>query len=86
MHAQRSVDQQPGTYFRSTRVSSINGRFFFSTREGTLEGPFRSHQDAERSIADYIERMIMAEKLFKHSSEHIDSLYRKAPSKIKPDA
>lgn len=83
MYAQRSVDQQPGTYFRSARVSSINGRFFFTTREGTLEGPFRSPQDAERGIADYIERVLLAEKLFKHSSEHIDSLYRKA-GKPKP--
>ena len=84
MHAQRSVDQQPGTFFRSARVSSVNGRYFFATREGTLEGPFRSHQDAERGIADYIERVILAEKLLKHSSEHIDSLYRKAPGKPKP--
>ncbi|MGP0172344.1 DUF6316 family protein [Pseudomonas sp. NCHU5208] len=81
MHIQRSVDQQPGTYFRSARVSSVNGRYFFSTREGTLEGPFRSLHDAERGIADYIERVLLAEKLFKHCSEHIDSLYRKAPRK-----
>ena len=81
MIGQRSVDPQPGTYYRSARVSSVNGQYFFSTREGTLEGPYRSRYEAERSIANYIERVCMSERLLKHSNEHIDSLYRSARSK-----
>jgi hypothetical protein len=84
MNPRRSVDEQPANYFRSHRVSSVNGRFFFSTREGTLEGPFRSQPDAERGIVDYIGRMIMAERLLRHSSEHIDNLCRTSGTRAKP--
>jgi hypothetical protein len=76
MIGQRSVDPQPGTYYRSSRVSSVNGQYFFSTREGTLEGPYRSRYEAERSISNYIERVRMSERLLKHCNEHIDNLYR----------
>lgn len=43
-------------HFRSDRVSVSNGKFFFSTREGTLEGPFDSRGEAERELAVYIRR------------------------------
>ena len=48
MLGQRKVDETPANHFRSERISVVNGRYFFSTREGTLEGPFFSKQDAER--------------------------------------
>ncbi len=35
-------------------------RYFFATREGTLEGPFFTRVDAEREIAFYIRRMQQA--------------------------
>ncbi len=44
MLGKRSTDPTPATRFRSDRISSVNGQYFFSTREGTLEGlfhPFR---------------------------------------------
>ncbi|MBU1332011.1 MAG: hypothetical protein KJ884_20660 [Gammaproteobacteria bacterium] len=63
MFAQRAVDPAPGTHYRSERVSAVNGRYFFSTREGTLEGPYFSRGDAEREIGAYIRRMIKAREL-----------------------
>lgn len=81
MFAQRSIDSEPKTHYRSSRVSAVNGRFFFATREGTLEGPYLSRQDAEQSIAQYIERMHMSDKLLRHCNEHIDSLRRRAEIK-----
>lgn len=77
MFGQHDIDPQPGTHYRSSRLSAVNGQYFFATREGTLEGPFISRHDAEQSITRYIERMTMADKLLRHSSEHIDHLQRR---------
>lgn len=77
MFGQRTVDPQPGTHYRSSRLSAVNGQYFFATREGTLEGPYLSRHDAEQSIQRYIERMAMADKLIRHSSEYIDSQQRR---------
>lgn len=57
MATQRAQDTVQTTHFRSDRISTINGRFFFTTREGTLEGPYFSRSEAERSIPRYIDRM-----------------------------
>lgn len=54
MLSQRNVDHNPGTHYRSERVSAVNGQYFFSTREGTLEGPYNNRKDAEQEIAFYI--------------------------------
>ena len=40
MFGQRNIDHAAGTHYRSDRVSAVNGQYFFSTREGTLEGPY----------------------------------------------
>ncbi|MGX9105107.1 DUF6316 family protein, partial [Escherichia coli] len=53
MFGQRDIDPQPGTHYRSSRLSAVNGQYFFATREGTLEGPFISRHDAEQSITRY---------------------------------
>ncbi|MDD0843143.1 DUF6316 family protein [Pseudomonas sp. Gutcm_11s] len=60
MFGQRIIDPNPGTHYRSERVSAVNGQYFFSTREGTLEGPYFTRVDAEREIAFYIRRMKQA--------------------------
>ncbi|MBD9424658.1 hypothetical protein IB232_04945 [Pseudomonas sp. PDM15] len=60
MFGQRHIDPTPGTHYRSERVSAVNGQYFFSTREGTLEGPYFTRVDAEREIALYIRRMRQA--------------------------
>lgn len=60
MLACRAIDPVPATHYRSKRVSSVNGQYFFSTREGTFEGPYFTPDDAEREIAFYIRRMRQA--------------------------
>ncbi|HBN9704553.1 TPA: hypothetical protein L3939_004304 [Pseudomonas aeruginosa] len=57
MLGKRSTDPTPATRFRSDRISSVNGQYFFSTREGPLEGPYFTRFDAEREIDAYIRRM-----------------------------
>lgn len=65
MFGQRHVDQNPGTHYRSERVSAVNGQFFFSTREGTLEGPYFTRVDALHGIDAYIHRMQVASALYR---------------------
>lgn len=60
MFGQRTIDPSPGTHYRSERVTAVNGQYFFSTREGTLEGPYFTRIDAERDIAFYIDRVLQA--------------------------
>ena len=64
MFGQRADDAQAATHYRSDRISSVNGQYFFSTREGTLEGPYFTRCDAEREVMQYITRMQQASDLF----------------------
>lgn len=57
MFGKRLQDADPATHFRAGRFSLVNGQFYFSTRENTLEGPFSTRADAEREMAAYVERM-----------------------------
>ena len=68
MFGQRLVDSSPGSHYRSERVSAVNGQYFFSTREGSLEGPYFNRVDAEREIAFYIRRMIQAKDIIESRS------------------
>ncbi|MFZ3183793.1 MAG: DUF6316 family protein [Pseudomonas sp.] len=63
MFGQRRLDSSPGTHYRCERVSAVNGQYFFSTREGSLEGPFFTRVDAEREIYSYIRRMLQAKDI-----------------------
>lgn len=63
MLAYRATDAEQTRHYRSDRISTINGQFFFSTREGTLEGPYFSRSDAERQVDNYIHRMVQAKEL-----------------------
>lgn len=57
MFGKRSQDPTPRTYFRAERFSLINGFYYFSTRENTLEGPFPSRSLAELASIEYVERL-----------------------------
>lgn len=70
MFGKRNLDTAPSNHYRSERVSAINGQYFFSTREGTLEGPYFTRVDAERSIVRYIQRMQQASALLGRSLAH----------------
>jgi hypothetical protein len=56
MFSKRAEEAAPATYFRSDRFTLINGNFFFSTRENTLEGPFSNKAEAFKESQAYIER------------------------------
>ncbi|WXL27544.1 DUF6316 family protein [Ectopseudomonas mendocina] len=63
MIGKREVDPAKSTHYRSDRISSVNGQYFFSTREGTLEGPYFTRVDAEREVQRYIDRQVRARQL-----------------------
>ena len=65
--AVRANDSVARTHFRSDRISNINGKFFFATREGTLEGPYFTHNEACHGVDAYIQAMQLAGQLFRHS-------------------
>lgn len=50
----RSDDLRDRVHFRSERIACQNGFYYFNTREGTLEGPYRSRDQAEVAVAFYI--------------------------------
>jgi hypothetical protein len=53
MFGKRQCDPAPATYYRTDRISTVNGQYFFATREGTLEGPFFTRFDAQRAASHY---------------------------------
>ena len=46
--------QKYRNWFRSDRMSENGGKWFFCTREGTIEGPFDSQMDARSGLDVYI--------------------------------
>ncbi|WP_426140781.1 DUF6316 family protein [Pseudomonas sp. DWP3-1-2] len=57
MFGKREQDPAPTVHYRSDRVTRVNGEYFFSTRENTLEGPYLSRTEAERETEAYVQRM-----------------------------
>ena len=49
-------DDRPGTkiWFHTDRMINENGRWYFATREGTIEGPFNSELRASEALEAYI--------------------------------
>ena len=54
MKEQRKTDQEPRTWFRTDRFFVSDGKWYFSTRERTTEGPFKSIEEAESMLILYI--------------------------------
>ncbi|MDX1597352.1 DUF6316 family protein [uncultured Marinobacter sp.] len=46
--------EQERNWFRSDRFTTINGQWFFQTREGTFEGPFDSVNEAKMELMLYL--------------------------------
>lgn len=42
--------EQERNWFRSDRFTTINGQWFFQTREGTFEGPFDNMNEAQMEL------------------------------------
>ena len=53
----RKGDKEQRSRFRSNRFFKNDGKWYFSTREGTIEGPFWDQKEAENKLADYIKIM-----------------------------
>jgi hypothetical protein len=71
MFGKRNDDPGATTHFRSERVSVVNGQFFFTTREGTLEGPFFSREEALNQIDRYVERLQTSQGLMRQSVSNV---------------
>ena len=57
MSGVRKTDKGSRAWFRSKRFFSVEGEWFFYTREGTMEGPFAELRDAENRLSEYIKVM-----------------------------
>jgi len=55
--ARRREDVGVHTRFRSERFTQQHGKWYFFTREGSVEGPFDYRRAAENRLADYIKVM-----------------------------
>jgi len=53
----RINDSGAYTKFRPSRFSKDGGKWYFATREGTMEGPFELKSDAEARLTTYIKVM-----------------------------
>jgi len=53
MFDQRRTDTRVQTQFRTNRFIQNGGKWFFFTREGTMEGPFAFRHEAEERLEVY---------------------------------
>ena len=53
----RRSDKEPKKWFRSSRFFKQEGKWFFYTREGTMEGPFSDLDRAAERLQEYIKVM-----------------------------
>ena len=58
MFVKRQHESAPATHYRSDRISTVCGQYFFATREGTLEGPFFTRFDAQQAANRYVNNLI----------------------------
>ena len=56
-NARRKDDAAGYTRFRSERFTRQHGKWYFFTREGTVEGPFDYRRAAEIRLEQYIKVM-----------------------------
>jgi hypothetical protein len=66
MFGRRANDPKDGTHYRSDRLTAVNGQYFFTTREGTLEGPFFNRADAEGELILYLRRQHQGDQILGH--------------------
>lgn len=53
----RRTDNEPKKWFRSSRFFKEDDKWFFYSREGTIEGPFKDLEYAEQRLKEYIKIM-----------------------------
>jgi hypothetical protein len=57
MKEARKTDAELRSWFRSGRFFRDGGKWYFNTREGTIEGPFEERTEAEDRLKEYIKIM-----------------------------
>ena len=57
MAMNRKDDKSDRTYFRSDRIFFMNGKWYFSSREGE-QGPFASREYAEKMLMRFLSEKI----------------------------
>ncbi|MDX1735769.1 MAG: DUF6316 family protein [Halioglobus sp.] len=70
MSDRRENDTDGKSYYRSDRLFQEGGRWFFATREGSIEGPFVDRYAAVTRLEAYIK--VMRSGLM--ASEDLDNL------------
>jgi len=53
----RREDNEEKTYFRSDRIFSMNGQWYFGSREGDC-GPFVSRESAREALARFVNEKV----------------------------
>ena len=53
----RRCDERIQTWYRSDRMIESHGKWYFYTREGTMEGPFTGRFEAAVELDNYIKRI-----------------------------
>ncbi|MDX1457664.1 MAG: DUF6316 family protein [Marinobacter sp.] len=48
------VGEDEKHWFRCERFTSVNGKWYYQTREGTVEGPFDSMKEAGNDLQLYL--------------------------------
>ena len=48
------------TPFRSQRLFSVNGQWYFDTREGEQIGPYHDHNEVNKALAVFIARRLLS--------------------------
>ncbi len=67
MTRRKTDSLQSGSKFRTERMVENGGRWYFYTREGSMEGPFETRMDAQERLHVYLE--ILNLKLLSDDSE-----------------
>ena len=57
MTALRKGESEPQRRFRDSRFFHFMDEWYYLTREGMVEGPFKNRIKAEQNLKDYISRL-----------------------------
>ena len=57
MEAKREDDLEMKVRFRTDRMINHNGKWYFCTREGTVQGPFEDKFEANYELKIYLDAM-----------------------------
>jgi len=73
MRQNRSVEENNKIFFRSKRIYSANGYWYFDTREGKQFGPYINRSDAVIELAIFFAQIVR--NLEPEESKSMDTLY-----------